>query len=362
MSLKKLPSNNTRRTDSKQAQVLAMLHSKQGATIATIMEATGWQPHSVRGFLTAVVRKKLGLTLVSEKTGDERVYRVIESDIPPKRKGRPGAQGRVTAMPCPSFEREAIEAEIDRVRSLGVDSLRTPMAHDIPVVPAAGLQQGHPGAVPLLAHSGAGLRRVGSQDRKASRRLRARRPVTSRSPSAPQTRHRASARVPRRAAHRHRRGKGLCLARGDLCQPLHHRASDYRYGLERPALFWSPDRQGDRGFTGCSRCTAGAARRASCPGFRNQATAGRRGTTSERQIRCRNVSPSWRGARIMKPVVPTKPQRCAIYTRKSTEHNLDLEFNTLDAQREACEAYIKSEPSHRRPPWHNVRTTNPLRQ
>jgi DNA invertase Pin-like site-specific DNA recombinase len=35
--------------------------------------------------------------------------------------------------------------------------------------------------------------------------------------------------------------------------------------------------------------------------------------------------------------------RCAIYTRKSTEYNLDLEFNSLDAQREACEAYIKSQ-------------------
>jgi site-specific DNA recombinase len=44
----------------------------------------------------------------------------------------------------------------------------------------------------------------------------------------------------------------------------------------------------------------------------------------------------------MKPIVP-KPQRCAIYTRKSTEHNLDLEFNSLDAQREACEAYVKSQ-------------------
>lgn len=40
---------------------------------------------------------------------------------------------------------------------------------------------------------------------------------------------------------------------------------------------------------------------------------------------------------------PTKPLRCAIYTRKSTEHGLELEFNSLDAQREACEAYIKSQ-------------------
>jgi site-specific DNA recombinase len=44
----------------------------------------------------------------------------------------------------------------------------------------------------------------------------------------------------------------------------------------------------------------------------------------------------------VKTVVP-KRQRCAIYTRKSTEHNLDLAFNSLDAQREACEAYIKSQ-------------------
>src|SRR5882757_6752266 len=40
-----------------------------------------------------------------------------------------------------------------------------------------------------------------------------------------------------------------------------------------------------------------------------------------------------------------KPLRCAIYTRKSTEHGLDQEFNSLDAQREACEAYIKSQAS-----------------
>jgi site-specific DNA recombinase len=44
----------------------------------------------------------------------------------------------------------------------------------------------------------------------------------------------------------------------------------------------------------------------------------------------------------MKPT-PPRTFRCAVYTRKSTEHNLDLEFNSLDAQREACEAYIKSQ-------------------
>jgi hypothetical protein len=58
----------------KQARVIAMLHRKQGATIAMIGNATGWQAHSVRGFLAGVVRTKLGLTLVSEKTGEARVY------------------------------------------------------------------------------------------------------------------------------------------------------------------------------------------------------------------------------------------------------------------------------------------------
>ena len=38
-----------------------------------------------------------------------------------------------------------------------------------------------------------------------------------------------------------------------------------------------------------------------------------------------------------------KPIRCAIYTRKSTDHGLEQEFNSLHAQREACEAYIKSQ-------------------
>jgi hypothetical protein len=65
-----------KRGDSKQDHVIGLLRAPSGVTIEKITQATGWQAHSVRGFFAGVVRKKLGLTLQSEKTNGERVYRI----------------------------------------------------------------------------------------------------------------------------------------------------------------------------------------------------------------------------------------------------------------------------------------------
>ncbi len=72
-------SSQGRRENTKEAQVIAMLRRPEGATIAQIMSATGWQAHTCRGFFAAALKKRHGLTVTSEKPqGGERSYRLAE--------------------------------------------------------------------------------------------------------------------------------------------------------------------------------------------------------------------------------------------------------------------------------------------
>ena len=68
----------TARRESKKAHLIAMLRAPSGATVEAMALVAKWQPHSVRGFLAGVVRKKLGLTLVSADGENGRVYRITD--------------------------------------------------------------------------------------------------------------------------------------------------------------------------------------------------------------------------------------------------------------------------------------------
>jgi hypothetical protein len=72
---------NTRRgarENTKQAKVVDLLRRPEGATIAQLVKATGWQPHTVRGALAGAIKKRLGLKINSEKANDgERTYRIV---------------------------------------------------------------------------------------------------------------------------------------------------------------------------------------------------------------------------------------------------------------------------------------------
>lgn len=71
------PKARTPRTGTKQAKLIEMLRAEGGATIDEIVAATGWQPHTVRGAMSGALKKKLGLTITSEKVeGRGRIYKL----------------------------------------------------------------------------------------------------------------------------------------------------------------------------------------------------------------------------------------------------------------------------------------------
>ena len=71
---------DTKSTATKSERITALLRRAKGASIAEIMTATGWQSHSVRGFISGTLVKQKGLKLESEKTNGERRYRVIAAE------------------------------------------------------------------------------------------------------------------------------------------------------------------------------------------------------------------------------------------------------------------------------------------
>ena len=71
-------SQPTTRRESKKTHIIAMLRAPGGVTIEAMARAAKWQPHSVRGFLAGVVRKKLGLNLISVGGANGRVYQIMD--------------------------------------------------------------------------------------------------------------------------------------------------------------------------------------------------------------------------------------------------------------------------------------------
>jgi hypothetical protein len=74
---KAAPKTRTPREGTKQATLIAMLRAPEGATLDEIVAATGWLPHTARGAMSGALKKKLGLTITSEKVeGRGRVYAI----------------------------------------------------------------------------------------------------------------------------------------------------------------------------------------------------------------------------------------------------------------------------------------------
>ena len=112
---------------------MAMLRQKEGTTIADVMKVTGWQKHSVHGFLAGVVRKKLGLTRLGEIDG-KRIYRIVDGK-------RIKAAQRTQAGGLMQADLDAVvEAELERLRSMPIAGASRALAREVQIRPAQRLR------------------------------------------------------------------------------------------------------------------------------------------------------------------------------------------------------------------------------
>ncbi|MGD1092123.1 MAG: DUF3489 domain-containing protein [Bryobacteraceae bacterium] len=72
----KEPTKTGGRDGTKTERIIALLKRPSGATLNELMAETGWQPHSVRGFISGQLSKRLGFRIKSFKRAGERVYRI----------------------------------------------------------------------------------------------------------------------------------------------------------------------------------------------------------------------------------------------------------------------------------------------
>ena len=280
-----------------------MLQSPAGATIAAMMKATGWQQHSVRGFLAGVVRKRLKLKLGSKKVDGNRVYQIAGAASAKPGARRSQAPSVLSAMPRVKIgpalpDRKTLDVEIARLRDLDVGALRARWhtvfgrrppphlpRHLLFRVLAYRLQADHwviwtrkpTSARSLWVARASGQRAVDFE------------PAHRRAPA----RHRAGPRMERPDATGGGAGRWLCLERQDLSEPVEGCLRDHRHPLERAKILRPAGQAIERSLT----MKAGSA----------------------------------------------KPVRCAIYTRVSTDQGLEQDFNSLDAQYDASQAYIRSQ-------------------